>query len=699
MDSHQQVKVFISYSHKDDVWRQQLVTHMSGLDYLDVWHDRHISAGDEWDKGIHGELQSADIILLLISSDFMSSGYIKDTEIVNALRRHDEGTAVVVPVLIRDCLWKELPVAKFQAFPADEKWVTSSSHWDTPDQALKTVVVGIRDVAEKIMAKRQREVEDQMAAQETYRKKVAEMLSDGVITRPERDTLDELQEDLGLTDEEAQEIEDGESLPLEEKRRSLARYEKSIVGLVEDGMYPLSDELRSNLEDRRKGLGLSADDVDGLEERIIAAVEAKQLSAESQAAAEAERLAAEEAEAAALAERHAQAEAERLAKEKADRLATEEAEREANRIEAERIAQEEATAATRAEEERQEAERLVREEAEERARGAVGDWAMGVVAILDNYVDVFAGAMAVSPKIPAKVAAKTRKDCAIPAHDIVLGRFGDLERSEEGYLAFGLLGMYFSDGAEHAPDGHHVPYRSLPAMGDDPFELQESFREQKGDVEFAYPWHDGPQSQDNAIVELLWDLRMDAEEYADELSDAERGIVAAEDSAGTLETVVGGLVAADSKARAQSRRRWVEALTKLLGKLASDMYGLLVDPDIPEKKQRNAWERYEIPASEKPLGLIDTTLMGSAKEGLVFGIHGVYLHNPGGNTSPGAHFVSYDDFPSTDFAATDGRLNKYDVRVGDVYFCTAGGLTAEDTVTVFSKVRDLFEKHAGANPA
>ena len=84
------VEVFISYAHEDDELRKKFITHLSPLEgeIISTWHDREIPGGAEWDTAIDERLNSADLILLLISSDFMASNYCKQIEIPRALERH-----------------------------------------------------------------------------------------------------------------------------------------------------------------------------------------------------------------------------------------------------------------------------------------------------------------------------------------------------------------------------------------------------------------------------------------------------------------------------------------------------------------------------------------------------------------------------------------------------------------------------------
>ena len=103
------VEVFFSYAHEDEVWRIELEKHLSMLQrkgFIAAWHDRKISAGMEWAREIDIHLQTSQIILLLISADFLASNYCWGVELQEAMRRHRAGTACVIPILIRPVDWK-----------------------------------------------------------------------------------------------------------------------------------------------------------------------------------------------------------------------------------------------------------------------------------------------------------------------------------------------------------------------------------------------------------------------------------------------------------------------------------------------------------------------------------------------------------------------------------------------------------------
>ena len=96
------IEVFISYSHCDEDLRNELIKHLALLrrqGVIQAWHDREIDAGTEWKQAIDTHLQTANIILLLISANFLASDYCYDIEMKRAITRHEAGEACVIPIV------------------------------------------------------------------------------------------------------------------------------------------------------------------------------------------------------------------------------------------------------------------------------------------------------------------------------------------------------------------------------------------------------------------------------------------------------------------------------------------------------------------------------------------------------------------------------------------------------------------------
>ena len=136
--------LFFSYSHVDENLRDQLEIHLWGLrrqGLIDSWHDRRIIAGEEFGTAIDGHIDTADVILLLVSPDFIASDYCYEREMKRALERHQRGDAKVIPVILRPCDWHDLPFGKLLATPKDGRPITK---WPNIDEAFQDVVSAIK---------------------------------------------------------------------------------------------------------------------------------------------------------------------------------------------------------------------------------------------------------------------------------------------------------------------------------------------------------------------------------------------------------------------------------------------------------------------------------------------------------------------------------------------------------------------------
>lgn len=142
--------VFFSYSHADEALRDQLEKQLSILrrqGVIETWHDRRIGAGEEIDRAISENLMSADIILLLISPDFINSDYCYDCEMTVAMERHERGEAIVIPVILRACQWHGAPFGKLNATPPDGRPITQAVD---RDQAFLEVANAVQAAAKRL---------------------------------------------------------------------------------------------------------------------------------------------------------------------------------------------------------------------------------------------------------------------------------------------------------------------------------------------------------------------------------------------------------------------------------------------------------------------------------------------------------------------------------------------------------------------
>lgn len=146
------VKVFMSYARKDKELKEELDVHLAMLKRdpkVDIWSDKEIEEGEEFDKRIKKELEEAHIILLLVSPRFLASTYIFDVELKEAMDKHEKGEAIVIPVIMKPCDWEKTKFQKLQALPRN---ATPVVQWEAGlDDALVHVVKGIRRAIDRVL--------------------------------------------------------------------------------------------------------------------------------------------------------------------------------------------------------------------------------------------------------------------------------------------------------------------------------------------------------------------------------------------------------------------------------------------------------------------------------------------------------------------------------------------------------------------
>lgn len=160
--------VFVAYSHHDESFKSDLETHTAVLNregLLDLWHDRRIRPGEDWDERITSELEAADLILLLVSPDFLASSYCYGREATRALERHAESSAIVIPIILRPCQWLRTPLSQLQALPADG---TPISEFGDRDDALLQIADSIAGELESIERVRPDSETAAVTGDETY---------------------------------------------------------------------------------------------------------------------------------------------------------------------------------------------------------------------------------------------------------------------------------------------------------------------------------------------------------------------------------------------------------------------------------------------------------------------------------------------------------------------------------------------------
>src|SRR5450432_3200588 len=120
------VEVFCSFADQDTLLLEQLERHLKVLQregQIIIWHKRQITAGSDWQNELDTYLNTATLILLLISPDFLASDYLYGVELQRAVQRHDSNEARVIPIVLRPCDWENGPLARLQKIPRNGKAV------------------------------------------------------------------------------------------------------------------------------------------------------------------------------------------------------------------------------------------------------------------------------------------------------------------------------------------------------------------------------------------------------------------------------------------------------------------------------------------------------------------------------------------------------------------------------------------------
>ena len=181
------VEIFCSYSHarQDEALRAAFAKSMTVWERKNVvrlWHDGRIPAGDNWASNIDEHLNSADIVVLLVSPDFLSSDFCYEKEMGRAFERMKNNEALVVPIILRECSWEETPIAGIQALPEKGKPITL---WPNRDQAWKNVADSLARRAREVLDRKIQILLDQQQATRIYQ----EILRDSEAWKKDRERI------------------------------------------------------------------------------------------------------------------------------------------------------------------------------------------------------------------------------------------------------------------------------------------------------------------------------------------------------------------------------------------------------------------------------------------------------------------------------------------------------------------------------
>jgi formylglycine-generating enzyme required for sulfatase activity len=155
------LKTFIIYARADAVFKDELLAHLHLFvenALIEKWVDSDLLPGEDWEKTIERELEAAHLVLMLVSADALRSEFIRKKELKTALEKKRAGNARVVPILVRDCMWKlHADLSEIQLLPKDENgrirgvsgWISRDSAWTSVCDELYTLILELRSALEK----------------------------------------------------------------------------------------------------------------------------------------------------------------------------------------------------------------------------------------------------------------------------------------------------------------------------------------------------------------------------------------------------------------------------------------------------------------------------------------------------------------------------------------------------------------------
>ncbi|GAB4422643.1 MAG: hypothetical protein Kow0031_00620 [Anaerolineae bacterium] len=141
--------IFISYSHKDEAWKERLMTHLQVLaleERFAVWDDRQIAAGDDWYPAIEQAIEQASLAVLLVSVNFLTSPFIRGEEIPRLLQRRAGAGLRVYPIIVGPCPWQRVEwLSRIQVRPKNGVPLASGSDYQI-DDTLAAIAMEIDDL-------------------------------------------------------------------------------------------------------------------------------------------------------------------------------------------------------------------------------------------------------------------------------------------------------------------------------------------------------------------------------------------------------------------------------------------------------------------------------------------------------------------------------------------------------------------------
>ncbi len=248
----QEIKLFYCYAHEDKALRDELQVHLSGLRrqyQLTNWYDREILPGEEWEKAINKHLTTADVILLLISPDFVASDYCYGKEMQHALERHHAGSCCVIPILLRPTYWEKSPLSSIQMLPTDARPITI---WPNRDEAFHDVARGIGSAIKAMLTIRSHKTKEEWLKEDHafYVLNQFEEAEQARLAEEERRRNAEEEQVRKAREEQARQIEEAKRRQVEVERQRITPYDRKAVIITT--MAVEYDAVRAHIQNLRE---------------------------------------------------------------------------------------------------------------------------------------------------------------------------------------------------------------------------------------------------------------------------------------------------------------------------------------------------------------------------------------------------------------------------------------------------------------
>ncbi|WNZ47471.1 toll/interleukin-1 receptor domain-containing protein [Leptolyngbya boryana CZ1] len=146
------IDIFISYAASDQESKEELEQYLDKLQQSGLIrfssHQIPTDVDDEWGEQAHSDLDRFKIVLLLVSSYYISSEYFWDTFLPRIMQEHESSRVRIIPIILRPVDWLSAEFAKLQALPRFGKPI---DRWENPSEAFEDVINGIQRVIEDLI--------------------------------------------------------------------------------------------------------------------------------------------------------------------------------------------------------------------------------------------------------------------------------------------------------------------------------------------------------------------------------------------------------------------------------------------------------------------------------------------------------------------------------------------------------------------